>query len=188
MKSPANKARTVLHNKMMHVSVFLVMMMSFALGSANAVAANPEPDEYRIASAGDKFTGTRLYAFAFNFQLPRRLRAKHLELAFGSFSTSAEDRVFVSFGPVWRLPVEHRSLFIELGVSPTLISGSTLNGRDLGGNFHFTSSFAVGVSYGRRHAFSLSLRAQHTSNGGLDDTNPGIDMLGLNVAFNFTNR
>ena len=35
-------------------------------------------------------------------------------------------------------------------------------------------------------SFAVSLRAQHTSNGGLSDTNPGIDMVGINFAFNFS--
>ena len=188
MKTPAIKADKILYSKPLHAIVFLVAMLSFALNGANALAANLEPTDYRIGSAGDKFEGTRLYAVAFKMRPPRRLRARHLELAIGTFSTSAEDRAFISFGPVWRLPVRHRSLFVELGFSPTLIGGSYLNGRDLGGNFHFTSSVSVGATFGRRQALSVSLRAQHTSNGGLNNTNPGIDMFGINVAFNFTNR
>ena len=188
MKRPAIKTDKVLRSKSLHAGVFLVAMLSFALNGANAFAANLDPTDYRIASAGDKFEGTRLYAVAFKMRPPRRLRARHLELAIGSFATSAENRTFISFGPVWRLPIARRSLFVDLGFSPTLIGGSTLNGRDLGGNFHFTSSVAIGVNVGRRQAVSLSLRAQHTSNGGLNDTNPGIDMFGINIAFNFTNR
>jgi hypothetical protein len=188
VKTTANRADKVLRSKILHASVFLVAMMSFAFNGANALAANLEPTDYRIASAEDKFKGTRLYAVALKMRPPRRLWARHLELAVGSFSTSTEDRAFISFGPVWRLPIEHRSLFVELGFSPTLIAGPSLNGRDFGGNFHFTSSVAIGATFGRRQAVSLSLRAQHTSNGGLHDTNPGIDMFGINVAFNFANR
>ncbi len=43
-------------------------------------------------------------------------------------------------GPVWRLPINSRSLFVELGVSPTLLGGSSFNGRDMRENFHFTPS------------------------------------------------
>jgi uncharacterized membrane protein YdcZ (DUF606 family) len=34
--------------------------------------------------------------------------------------------------------------------------------------------------------FLVALRLQHISNGGLNDANPGMDMLGLNFAFDFT--
>lgn len=188
MNTPANRADKILYSKSLHAIVFLVAMLSFTLNGVNAFAATLEPTDYRIGSAGDKFEGTRLYAVAFKMRPPRRLRAKHLELAIGALSTSGEDRAFISLGPVWRLPVKHRSFFGELGFSPTLLGGSYLNGRDLGGNFHFTSSVAVGATFGRRQALSVSLRAQHTSNGGLSNTNPGIDIFGINVAFNFTNR
>ena len=188
MQAPAKRADKILRSKLLHAGVFLVAMMSFAFNGANVYAADLQPNDYRIATAGDKFEGARLYAVAFNMRPPRRLWANHLELAIGSFSGAAQDRGFISFGPVWRLPIVRRSLFVELGLSPTLIGGSSLDGRDLGGNFHFTSSVAIGATFGRRHAISLSLRAQHTSNGGLNDTNPGIDMFGINVAFNFAGR
>ncbi len=99
-----------------------------------------------------------------------------------------ENRPFVSLGPVWQFPVNNGPLFFELGISPTLLGGSTFNGRDLGDNFHFTSSAAVGKTFGARDAFSLSLRAQHTSNGNIKSTNPGMDMIGINFAFDFSKR
>lgn len=161
--------------------------MSLAMGSGKANAVDVTPSDYRITTAGAKYDGTRQYAVAFKMRPPRRLRARRLELALGSISSPRESSAFVSLGPVWHMPVAHRSLFVELGFSPTLISGSSFNGRDLGGHFHFTSSFAIGASFGRFDTVSVSFRAQHTSNGGLSETNPGIDMIGLNVSFNFSN-
>ena len=187
MNTPTDRTRPFLRSRILHAGVFVTAMLTIALNSANAFAANLHPAGYRIAAGGDKFEGTRLFAAAFKTRPPRRLRARHLELVVGALAASAEDRAFVSFGPVWRLPIEHRSLFVELGFSPTLLAGSTLNGRDLGGNLHFTSSIAIGATFGERQTLSLSLRAQHTSNGGLNDTNPGIDMFGINIALNFTN-
>ena len=94
----------------------------------------------------------------------------------------------MSLGPVWRIPVNYSSLFIELGISPTLLGGSTFNGRDLGGNFHFTSSATIGKTFGARDAVSLSLRIQHMSNGSIKSTNPGMDMIGLNFTFDLSKR
>ena len=142
------------------------MMISCMLNSANARAAAAVPIDYRLALAGDKFADTWQFAVAFRMRPPRRLRgfrAKHFELAVGTISTSQESNPFVSLGPVWRLPLNNDSLFVELGISPTLLGGSSFNGRDLGGNFHFTSSATVGKTFGARDAVSLSLRIQASS-------------------------
>ena len=163
-----------------------LVLMTCVMNGANARAENHVPGDYRMLEAGDKFDGVRQYAVAFKIRPPRRLRSKHLELTVGFITSGSADRAFVSFGPVWRLASRRETVFVNFGFSPTLISGSEFNGRDLGGNVHFTSSVSIGVSLGRRQAYSFSLRAQHTSNGGLSSANPGIDMFGLNFAFNFS--
>lgn len=182
------QAEPIASRRWLHVLSVAVAMLTFALNGANARAETFFPTDYRYFAAGEKFDGVRQYAVAFKIRPPRRLRASHLELAVGSITSADANRAFVSFGPVWHVPVGGERTFVEFGISPTLISGSDFNGRDLGGNFHFTSSIAVGARFGRQQTIALSIRAQHTSNGGLNDTNPGIDMLGINVAFNFTDR
>ena len=167
-------------------ALFLAMvMLTCAFNGANARAESLAPSEFRILAAGQKFSGVRQYAVTFKLRPPRRLRSKYLELAVGSISSTTESRAFVSFGPVWRLPFARKAAFVDLGFSPTLISGSRFDGRDLGGHLHFTSSVSIGVKFGGRQPIALALRAQHTSNGGLSDTNPGIDMVGLNFTFSF---
>lgn len=144
------------------------------------------PDEYRLLGSTSKFEDTYQFAAAYRLRAPRPLRAHHLELAVGTVYTSAESRPFLSLGPVWRFAVSNDgSTFADVGFSPTLLSGTRFNGRDIGGNFHFTSSLALGTRFGRAEQYSLSLRAQHTSNGGLDSENPGLDMLGLTFAVEF---
>ena len=173
------------------MAVFAMMMISCLLNSSNARAAAAVPIDYRLAVAGDKFADTWQFAVAFRMRPPRRLRrlrAKHFELAVGTISTSQERRPFVSLGPVWRLPLNNDLLFVDLGISSTLLSGSSFNGRDMGGNFHFTSSAAIGTTFGSRDAISVSLRIQHTSNASLSSTNPGMDMIGVNFAFDFSKR
>ena len=169
------------------VSLALVILAG-TFSSANARADSLAPSDYRILAAGDKFDGVRQHAVAFKIRWPRRLRSRHLELAVGSISSSSSERAFVSFGPVWRFPFADDAAFVDFGFSPTLIGGSEFNGRDLGGDVHFTSSIAIGATFGRRRSIAVSLRAQHASNGGLSDANPGIDMFGINIAFNFTDR
>ena len=172
----------------LHVGVFLLAMISFMLNGLNAQAADLRPADYRLALADDKFSDTWQFAVAYRLRPPRRLRAQHLELAAGTISTSRDNRLFVSLGPVWRLPLQSESLFVEFGFSPTLLSGTSFNGRDMGGNFHFTSSATIGAYFGARDAMSVSLRIQHTSNGSLNSTNPGMDMIGINFAFDLFRR
>ena len=187
MKCSDTQIRSIRDNKALHTVVFVIAMISFTLHGANLSAANLGTTEYRVATASKKFENTSQFAVAFRMRPPRRLRARHVELAVGAISTSQETRAFVSLGPVWRLPINHRLPYVELGYSPTLIAGSSLNGRDLGGNFHYTSSASIGATFGARENISLALRVQHTSNGGLSSTNPGLDMIGLNFAINLSN-
>lgn len=173
--------------KGLHFIVFLVAMLAIGANSANAMAADLVPRDFRVSMAADKFNETRQYAVAYRLRPPRRLRAHHLELAIGSIGTTSRTHAFVSFGPVWRLPLVRGNdrWHVQLGFSPTLLSGSTISGRDLGGNFHFTSSVSLGALLGERRALSIALRIQHTSNGGIDSTNPGLDMVGLNISYDF---
>ena len=188
MKRSSSETQKIGYLRTLYIVVFAIAMILSMLNSSNAQAATAMPTDYRVTAANDKFTDTWQMAVAFRMRPPRRLRARRLELAMGTLSTSQENRLFVSFGPVWRLPINSRSLFVELGISPTLISGSTFNGRDMGGNFHFTSSAAVGATFGARDSVALSLRIQHMSNGSLSSTNPGMDMIGLNFAIDFSRR
>lgn len=184
MQYPATEKYKVSNARMLHAVIFVLAMMSFTLHSANARAAAWAPSEYRSVFAGHKFNDTWQHSVAFRLRPPRRLRMRHLELAVGVLSTTGETRPFVSVGPVWRLPLESQTMFVEFGFSPTVIAGSNLDGRDLGGNLHFTSSAAVGANFGEFRNMSLSLRIQHISNGGLSSKNPGMDMIGLNFSFN----
>ncbi len=175
-------------SKSLRAVFFATMMISYMLSNSLAQADFVIPSDYRLATAGDKFSGTVQFAAAFKFRPPRRLRAQRMELVVGTIATSQESELFVSLGPVWQLPIRNRSMFFEWGISPTYIGGSSFNQRDMGGNFHFTSFAAVGARFGKRNALSLSLRVQHTSNGGLSSTNPGMDMIGITFGFNSLTR
>jgi len=188
MKSSSAETQDFDYLKMMHIIFFTVMIVTCMLNNSLAQAASVIPADYRLATAGDKFSGTVQYAVAFKFRPPRRLRAKRVELVVGTIATSQESRLFVSLGPVWHLPIANRLMFFELGISPTFIGGSSFNQRDMGGNFHFTSFAAIGAKFGKRDALLLSLRVQHTLNGGLGRTNLGMDMVGITFGFNSPTR
>ena len=189
MSQPQISNSKIRHSIAIPEKIFAIVMILITLNYQAAYANTIRPAAYRVSVAGDKFTDTWQAAVTFHLRAPRRIRARRLELAVGTVSTSNETRPFVSFGPVWQVPINNRRLFLELGLSPTfLFAGSTFNNRDLGGNVHFTSSVTIGTTLGARDASSISLRVQHTSNSGLSSTNPGMDMIGLNFAINFSDR
>lgn len=177
------KTHDLARHRFIHVVVFIVAMLSVSLHSLNVQAATLVPDDYRVGKVIGEFHDTWQYAIAFKLRPPRRLRAQYLEFAVGAITTPSESSAFVSAGPVWQFPVYGDRVTIKLGFSPTLLSGSTFSGLDLGGNFHFTSSAAVEATFGVRRSVSIALRLQHTSNGGLRSTNPGMDILGLNFSY-----
>ena len=138
----------------------------------------------RISAAGDKFDGVVQVAAVFEISRRTFLRSHHIELAIGPTTSSGGNAVFASVGPVWRTPLIRDRLYVDVGIAPTLFSASSLGGRELGGHFHFTSFASMGVRVGR--SSSLALRVQHTSNGGLRETNPGMDMIGLELSLRFS--
>lgn len=185
MKHIISTARTQGAPRLARIVVTLLAIVVLPATSHSA----PEflfPDEYRVLGATGKFEDTYQLAATYRLRAPRPLRAHHLELAAGTIYTSSETHAFLSLGPVWRFAAtSDGSTFVDFGFSPTVLSGTRFNDRDLGGNFHFTSSLALGTRFGRTEKYSLSLRAQHTSNGGLDRENPGLDMIGLTFAVEF---
>jgi hypothetical protein len=88
--------------KELYVVVFLVAMLSISTNSANAMATDLVPQNFRVSVAADNVKNTWQYAVAYQLRPPRRLRARHLELAIGAIATTSQTHAFVSFGPVWQ--------------------------------------------------------------------------------------
>lgn len=167
-------------NMLRAVRVF-ALLATLLLGSLSAHAANLDDTRYRVAVAGDRFSGTTQVAAAFDVQRWRHWGADRLRFEVGVFEDGENTRPFLSLGPVWHRPIGQSRYFTEFSISPTLIAGSRFQGEELGGDFHFTSALVLGAMI-RRRGF-VALRLQHTSNGGIRDTNPGMDMLGLTFTF-----
>lgn len=164
----------------------LLVLFTLAPRLAAAQSAVLVPGEMRIATGIDEFDGASHFAATLQLRPPRRLRSEYLEIAIGGIATSGTDRLMLAIGPVWQVPLHRDRIALKLGFSPTLIGGSTIEGRDLGGNFHFTSSAAIETRFGTHRQATLAFRFQHTSNGGLNDTNPGMDMVGVSFGYSFS--
>ena len=90
MNCSSTETRKIAHSKALHTIVFVMAMISFMLNGLNVQAADFRPAEYRVTAADDKFADTWQFAVAYRLRPPRRIRAQHLELAVGTFSTSQE--------------------------------------------------------------------------------------------------
>ncbi len=103
----------------------------------------------------------------------------------GRFESGSEHRYFASFGPSVRLTSDERRvpLFVDLGISPTVIDGSQYGQNDFGTSFNFTSHVALGLRFGRTKNQVVKLRYQHISNGGINNVNPGVNMVGIDFSF-----
>ena len=166
----------------------LLLMSSLAFAGdrlPNLTMTENIPMEIRYGWSRGESVAINQAGFALHAAAPRWLHANRLEFGFGALSRGEQSRPFLSLGPVWRwVPssVEKR-WFIDFGLSPTVLGGAKFDGKDLGGNLHFTSSLAIARHFGARSASTVSLRFQHLSNLGLNSTNPGVDMIGLSFTY-----
>ncbi len=148
---------------------------------------------FRFATAdGGKFNGLTQQALFADFSLPWRWTtwknvsiAPRLTVEAGRFESGSEHRSFASFGPSIRLTSDARRvpLFVDFGISPTVIDGSQYGDNDFGTSFNFTSHVALGLRFGRTKRQIVKLRYQHISNGGTNNNNPGVDMVGIDFSF-----
>ena len=88
--------------------------------------------------------------------------------------------------PVFRLERAERTRvrpYLEAGIGFHLLSDLRINGtRSFSTRFQFGDHVGAGVRFGEGHAYDMSLRFQHLSNGGLARPNPGINFLQLRLA------
>ena len=181
-----NQKRTLVSRGLNVVSGAIGLLLLITSHQVFSDADIPTP-QVRAHSAVAGFGDTKQFALAVSFDYQGWLQADRTELAFGGIEGNVGTSAFVSYGPVWRWQAFSPAMFVELGFSPTLIGDDQFSDDStLGGHIHFTSSAAIGRTFGGDRNTELSLRLQHTSNGGLDDINPGLDLLGFSLIVNFS--
>ncbi len=142
------------------------------------------------AESVKKFSGMRQQGFTLDFlvrsESSRFWLPSSLNLSSGWLERGDDTANFVSFGPSYRMHFSKRDTgrwFADFGIQPTYIGQSRYGGKALGGRFFFTNYLGVGAYLGRKRRASFLIRYQHTSNAGLDDTNPGVDMVALTLSY-----
>ncbi len=104
-----------------------------------------------------------------------------LSATVGMLRAANDTGYLATVGPGALLAKDAAPYEILAGFSPTLLTDHEYGNDDLGGNVHFTSYVAFHYSLNRR--LWLGGRLQHTSNGGLDDKNPGIDLVAVEIQY-----
>lgn len=177
-------------NKLQLKLAVIISAISFASSASTEVVFDSV--SIRSADSVKKFDGMGQHGVQFNYRVLSEKKAfwipTSLDLGLGWVELGGDSAAWFSFGPTYRFHLsksDHGRWFTELASHPTYLSGSDFGGKPLGGKFHFTSYLGLGAYLDRNRKTSLMLRYQHTSNAGLSDANPGVDMLGLTFSYHF---
>ncbi|MFW6217457.1 MAG: acyloxyacyl hydrolase [Verrucomicrobiota bacterium] len=102
---------------------------------------------------------------------------------FGGLHGEGETAVFAAIAPKLILSCTEFPLRIALSSGPAVYSEDTFGDYDIGNNFQFVSG--IDIEYSLNDHWALGYRFQHTSNAGLSDENPGLNMHLLSLAHHF---
>ena len=174
---------TIIHRKLLKN---LLLALTLILSQSPAHALQFESVAMRNMDSYKKFDGVTQNAVVIKAKVDRSRFFDRIELASGELGNGDDNSFFVSAGPSWRFNkrIARSGLaFIELGTSPTWIEDGDFGDESLGGHFFFTSNVQVGIHFGYRRELTLSVRIHHISNGGLASTNPGTDMVGIELSY-----
>ncbi len=167
----------------------LITGLSALLLSASLNAETLETQPYTLSEAGFRFVVEKdsnsfeaelfdLYAgftTPWNWRLGERWRLNtRLDLSAGILNSEGQQALMVSAGPSWILDQADSRIFYRAGMHPSLVSRHRFGNDDIGGAFQVSSHVGIGVRIGKR--WRLGYRFQHTSNGDLYDSNPGLDI------------
>ena len=105
------------------------------------------------------------------------------EAAVGALAGEGEVAGYLHFGLNLELAYEDLPVVLVLQSGPSLYSEDTFGDFDIGGNIQFTSS--IGLNWQVCEDWAIEYRLQHTSNAGLEDENPGLDMHAFALSHSF---
>ena len=105
------------------------------------------------------------------------------EAAVGALAGEGEVAGYIHFGLNLELAHEDLPVVLVLQSGPSLYSEDTFGDFDIGGNIQFTSS--IGLNWQVCEDWAIEYRLQHTSNAGLEDENPGLDMHAFALSHSF---
>jgi len=176
----------VFRQRHLNLSLYSLLALVIILFHEPVNALQFESVAMRNMDTYKKFDGVTQNAIVVKSRVERSRLFDRMEFASGKLGNGDDNSFFVSAGPSWRFNkrVGGSGLaFIELGTSPTWIEDGNFDDESLGGHIFFTSNVQAGVHFGYRRELTLSVRVHHISNGGLASTNPGTDMVGVELSY-----
>lgn len=179
-------------NKKPRIILAALLFIAFWImvpGSGNA----EEGDKYTASlQAGvdmsDSLKSFELYEIALSYRLPwnwdlssERQLGSRLNVNIGTLKGAGESCLVVYAGPA--LFLQQGNLEFFAGISAARIGEHKFGREDFGSLFHFISH--AGLSYRLTRDISLTYRAQHMSNAGIDEQNPGLNMHMFGINYHF---
>ncbi len=98
-----------------------------------------------------------------------------------------------TLGPMFRwqrdCPLGQSTLtpYAELGVSPSWLSEKEIQGRILSLHFQFEDKIGVGMRFGQKQQYDVSIRAYHYSNASIKRPNSGVNLAMVSFGIWFPN-
>jgi len=169
-----------------NLSLYALIALAIFLFHEPANALQFESVAMRNMDTYKKFDGVTQNAIVVKSRVEQSRFFDRMELASGELGNGEDNSFFVSAGPSWRFNKRVLSsglAFFELGTSPTWIENGDFGDESLGGHLFFTSNVQLGVHFGYRRELTLAVRVHHISNGGLASSNPGTDMVGVELSY-----
>lgn len=180
------------------ISVFtsLVIALLAVKPASGDESAGPDYVAIHAVNSINNFAGADHYAISLAWALPKGaapnskhdyLWPTHFGADAGVLSRNSTAGNTFSIGPRWYWRFgKYKRWHAHAGVAITYLDRTLYPHRhrlpeDFGSRLQFTTHAAIGYFLMERQQLALLLRYQHISNGGLDDQNPGIDMLGLEL-------
>jgi hypothetical protein len=162
-----------------------------------SIAANGQSEGFSFNSAGGRF-GVGANESAKDFYLAEafteinlpwswhgnRLRLEsRLDVGMGWLGERHMNAAIGEAGPMLVLSYKQFPVTLAVGSSLTGLSRSDFDSKDLGIPFQFTTH--IGLNWDFAERFRVGYRYQHTSNAGLDKSNPGLNMHVLALSYLF---
>lgn len=171
--------------------LFLLLTLAITMGSA---LAEDETHEYETGLR--TATGHGVDSLEIYMRWPAPFVQEHIlepylpaggtarwDTALSYWKGGNDHAVVFAIGPTVEYPLPYAQWGLTLGIQPTLFSDYESDNRNLGGPFEFTSH--VGVRWRPRPDWYLGARVQHTSNAGIYDSNPGVDLFAVELGSRF---
>ena len=167
----------------------LALGLIFCSGGVSAHASTKEIAAYVGYTLGAN-DDERMSAVSFTYHAPNLITwADGFVFTMGEFNgldkqsswNEFDDVPYYSAGVYWHI-WQGDSAKIRFELAPTYVDGNYYYAHYVGSRWHFTSSLSYQYLLSGTGLFT-ALRFQHTSNGGLEAPNPGVDGLGIQFGY-----